>query len=434
MLAATKQPAVWPEARPEAPSESQAEPQVEPQTLSTSNSSRVLIYVQHLLGVGHLQRAIHLSSALLRQGFRVDLVSGGRSGHLSAAQSPTAQSPTAKTLRIHQLPPLYSPDGSFSRLLDANGNDIDDHWRERRKQQLLEIFDACAPQVLITETFPFGRRMLQFELLPLLRASRESGDCKLVIASIRDILQPKSKPERNRETCDLIDAWYDRVLVHGDENIARLEDSFALAGRIEDKLFYSGYICAQEAHSAPAGEGVNEVLVSAGGSATGLQILQTALRAKPLSSLHHLHWRLLVSQAIPAADFNHLQAMAGDGVTVERNRADFSELIKRAQLSISQAGYNTMTDLLNSDTAAVVIPYAEADEKEQSLRAHALQARGRVIALPQSGLDAASLAEATNTATNATLCKRPELAVNLNGATNSATMITQWLQNAEAML
>jgi len=278
--------------------------------------------------------------------------------------------------------------------------------------------------------------MLQFELLPLLRASRESGDCKLVIASIRDILQPKSKPERNHETCDLIDAWYDRVLVHGDENIARLEDSFALSSRIEDKLFYSGYICAQEAHAPagePAGEGANEVLVSAGGSATGLQILQTALRAKSLSSLNHLHWRLLVSQAIPAADFNQLQAMAGDGVTVERNRPDFSELIKRAQLSISQAGYNTMTDLLNSDTAAVVIPYAEADEKEQSLRAHALQSRGRVIALDQSELAATSLAEAINAATKAALCQRPRLAVNLNGATNSATMITQWLQDAEAM-
>jgi predicted glycosyltransferase len=391
--------------------------------LSTSNRSRVLIYVQHLLGVGHLQRAIHLSSALLRQGFQVDLVSGGMPGHFPAAQ----------TLRIHQLPPLYSPDGSFSRLLDANGDDIDDHWRDQRKQQLLEIFDACAPQVLITETFPFGRRMLQFELLPLLRASRESGDCKLVIASIRDILQPKSKPERNHETCDLIDAWYDRVLVHGDENIARLKDSFALSDRIEDKLFYSGYICAQEARSAPAGEptgeGVNEVLVSAGGSATGLQILRTALRAKPLSSLNHLHWRLLVSQAIPAADFNQLQAMAGDGVTVERNRPDFSDLIKRAQLSISQAGYNTMTDLLNSDTAAVVIPYAEADEKEQSLRAHALQARGRVIALDQSRLATASLSEAINAA----LAQSTELAVNLNGAANSATMITQWLQNSEAM-
>ena len=160
--------------------------------MSTCSASRVLIYVQHLLGVGHLQRALQLSDALLRHGFQVDLVSGGQPTRLQLPAN----------LRIHQLPPLYSPDGSFSRLLDASGDEIDDDWRARRMRHLLDIFESSATQVLITETFPFGRRMLRFELLPLLEASRKSAECKLVIASIRDILQPKSKPGRNRETCE----------------------------------------------------------------------------------------------------------------------------------------------------------------------------------------------------------------------------------------
>jgi predicted glycosyltransferase len=375
--------------------------------------ANVLIYVQHLLGVGHLQRALQLSDALLRHGYQVDLVSGGLPTQLKRPES----------LRIHQLPSLYSADGSFTRLLDANGDEIDDDWRERRKRLLLDIFKSSAAQVLITETFPFGRRMLRFELLPLLEASRESAECRQVIASIRDILQPKSKPERNRETCELIDAYYDHVLVHGDENIARLEDSFAMADCIAGKLFYSGYICAQSPTAAAVNTGEDEVLVSAGGSATGLQILRTALAAKPLSVFKDAHWRLLVSPAISAADFNQLKGLGGDGVSVERNRADFSELIKRARLSISQAGYNTMTDLLNSDTPAVVIPYAEAEEIEQTLRARALQDRGRLVALSQSELGAASLAQAMAKS----LSINTTLAVNLNGAANSANMITQWL-------
>ena len=385
--------------------------------MSIRNASRVLIYVQHLLGVGHLQRALQLSSALLRHGYQVDLVSGGLPTQLKLPAN----------LRIHQLAPLYSADGSFSRLLDANGDQIDDDWRERRKRHLLDIFESSAAQVLITETFPFGRRMLRFELLPLLEASRKSADCKLVIASIRDILQPRSKPGRNRETCDLIDAFYDQVLVHGDENIARLEDSFAMANCIADKLFYSGYICAQTAPVNPLNTGEGEVLVSAGGSATGLQIMRTALAAKPLSTCNDLHWRLLVSPAISTADFNQLQDLADDSVSVERNRSDFSELIKRARLSISQAGYNTMTDLLNSDTPAVVIPYAEADEIEQTLRAQALQARGRLIALNQSELGPENLARAMVAA----LASNAALAVNLNGADNSAAMITKWLNDTE---
>ena len=379
--------------------------------------ANVLIYVQHLLGVGHLQRALQLSGALLQHGYQVDLVSGGLPTQLKRPEG----------LRIHQLPPLYSADGSFSCLLDANGNEIDDDWRERRKRLLLDIFESSAAQVLITETFPFGRRMLRFELLPLLEASRKSTECKQVIASIRDMLQPKSKPGRNRETCELIDAYYDHVLVHGDENIARLEDSFAKASCIADKLFYSGYICAQNPTAAPVNAGEDEVLVSAGGSATGLKILRTALAAKPLSAFNDAHWRLLVSPAISTTDFNQLQGLADDNVTVERNRADFSELIKRARLSISQAGYNTMTDLLNCDTPAVVIPYAEAEEIEQTLRAQALQAHGRLVALGQSELDAESLAQAMARS----LTTNAALAVNLNGANNSAKMITQWLNTAE---
>jgi predicted glycosyltransferase len=381
---------------------------------ASSASPCVLIYVQHLLGVGHLQRSIQLAAALQDRGFRVEIVSGGMPAAMHLTDG----------LNFHQLPPLYSADGSFTRLLDENGRAIDDAWRARRKRELLEIFTSLAPRVLITETFPFGRRMLRFELLPLLQASRSS--CELVICSIRDILQPRAKAERNRETCELLDAYYDHVLVHGDARIARLEDSFALAGSIDRKLFYSGYICARDAQQPPSTEGLDEVIVSAGGSATGLRLLTTALAAKPLSDLRELHWRLLVSPAIAAADFDALQRRADVGVTIERNRPDFSALVKRARLSISQAGYNTVTDILSSDTPAVVVPYAEANEIEQTLRARALEQCGRLVALPESELGANALAQAMSRAQR----QNTTLSVDLDGASNSAAMIAHWLDQA----
>lgn len=374
--------------------------------------------MQHLLGIGHLQRALQLAKALAQKGFEVELASGGRPHPMTESAG----------LCVHQLPALYSPDGSFSRLLDARGNPIDERWREQRKQHTLKLFESFAPRVLITETFPFGRRMLRFELVPLLQASHDSPECRLVIASIRDILQPRRKPGRELETCEYVDAWYDRVLVHGDPEIARLEDSFDSTGRIRDKIFYSGYLCARSGQAPPGDEGYDEILVSAGGSSTGLQILKTAIAARPVSAFAHLHWRLLVSPGIDETDFRDLQRRASDGISVERNRPDFSALVKRARLSISQAGYNTMTDILDSDTASVVIPYAEADEQEQTLRAQALQARGRVVALAQRDLDATSLARAMTAAQSG---YRP-LQVDLDGAANSAAMIECWLEAAEA--
>jgi len=383
---------------------------------SISKKARILIYVQHLLGIGHLQRALQLAETLALHHFDVELVSGGLPHPLTAATD----------LTVHQLPPLYSPDGSFSQLLDAHGEAIDDHWREQRKQQLLKLFESFVPEVLITETFPFGRRMLRFELLPLLQASHNHRACRLVIASIRDILQPRTKPGRERETCEWIEAWYDHVLVHGDPEIAQLNQSFGSSDRIRDKVYYSGYLCKSSTQEVNGDEGRDEVLVSAGGSTTGLQILRTAIAAKPLSRFADRHWRLLVSPAIAESQFQDLRRLATAGISVERNRPDFSALIKRASLSISQAGYNTMTDVLSSNTASVVIPFAEDDELEQTLRAKALQSRGRVVALAQHDMSPNTLADAMSTAQ----ASYTPLEVDLNGAENSASQIALWLDAA----
>ncbi len=373
-----------------------------------------MIYVQHLLGVGHLNRSIQLASSLAECGFQVELVSGGLPQGGSLAEG----------IQLSQLPPLRSIDGTFTRLVDSDGNDIDPHWKRRRRTLLLDIFNRIQPEVLITETFPFGRRMLRFELLPLLERAQAVATRPLLISSIRDILQPKSKPGRNQEICDLIERYYDHVLVHGDEHIATLEDSFSLAGRISEKISYSGYVCNLNYASPPPGEGCDEVLVSAGGSATGLAILKTAIAAKPLSCFDHLPWRLLVSPAISEDQFLALKASAGEGIILQRNRADFTGLLQRARLSISQAGYNTITDILLSNTAACVIPYAEADEVEQTIRARRLQDKGRLVMLEESQLSPATLAAAMQQAALLTPAMPPP---KLDGARQSAIYIEQWL-------
>jgi predicted glycosyltransferase len=266
--------------------------------------------------------------------------------------------------------------------------------------------------------------MLRFEVLPLLQASQ--GQCRLVIASIRDILQPRSNPERYRETCEWLADYYHRVLIHGDARIARLDDSFPHAAEIEAKLHYSGYICAANAPEPPGDDGRDEVLVSAGGSATGQRLLHSALAAKPLSIYRDARWRLLVSPAIADAQLDALRQSADNETIVERNRPDFSQLLRRARLSISQAGYNTVTDILSSDTPAIVVPFADADEVEQGMRAQALQARGRVLALDEASLDARSLAQV--------IARVDEidtgLQAKLDGADDSASTIAQWLDDS----
>ena len=369
-----------------------------------------MIHVQHLLGIGHLQRSLQLGESLLTQGFAVTVVSGGMPSRLAVPDG----------IDLVRLPSLRSRDGSFDTLLDADGCPIDDAWREARRKQLLNIFDRLSPQVLLTETFPFGRRMLRFELLALLEVAHRTPGCKLVVSSIRDILQPKSKPGREAEIVDLVNRYYDLVLVHGDQRVARLEDSFGAAPQIAGKVRYTGYIATQptERSAVPV---VDEVVVSAGGSDTGLMLLQTAIEARPLSSLAGQPWRILVSHAIDEERFAELNSIAADGVTVERNRPDFPSLLRQAKLSISQAGYNTMTDLLSSATPAVVVPYAESEELEQTIRAGRLARLGRVATVNEADLTPPSLARAVDRA----LLLDTACEIDLQGAAHSAECIAR---------
>ena len=55
---------------------------------------------------------------------------------------------------------------------------------------------ARKPDAVITETFPFGRRLLKFELLALLSEAAQMSPRPKLIASVRDVLQRPRKAGR----------------------------------------------------------------------------------------------------------------------------------------------------------------------------------------------------------------------------------------------
>ena len=126
----------------------------------TANRS-VLFWVQHLLGIGHLQRALRIADALIERGIAVTVVSGGMPQPL----------PRHPDVALVQLPPLRARDTSFA-LLDEAGAPIDDRLRERRRDALLSIRGGGRPDAVVLEGFPFARRAFRFELDPLIAAAR----------------------------------------------------------------------------------------------------------------------------------------------------------------------------------------------------------------------------------------------------------------------
>jgi predicted glycosyltransferase len=371
-----------------------------------------MVYVQHLLGIGHQMRAAAIIRAMQAAGLDVICASGGEAGGM----------PNLGGASLVQLPPVRAADAAFSRLVDPQGRDIDDAWREGRRKALLAAFREANPDVLLIESFPFGRWQFRFELVPLLQAARAGGVA--VAASVRDILVEKNKPGRQENIVDVLHEYFNAVLVHGDESLIPFGATFPAADDVADLIRYTGYVAPPAPTApaaAPAGPGKGEVVVAAGGGAVGGKLLSMALAARPLTTMAEAPWRLITGPNLPADDRSKL--VATQGVTVETLRRDYREVLSLAALSVSQAGYNTIMDILVTGVRAVLVPFAAEGETEQALRARLLAERGRVQVADEATLTPESLAGAIDEALS-----RPALPVEgllLNGAAETARVVQE---------
>lgn len=376
----------------------------------------VLLYVQHLLGIGHLRRAAAIARALADRGLRVVFVTGG----LPATDLDIGSA------NLVQLPPLKSRDEAFSALVDEADRPVDEAWKERRAARLLEAFHDSRPHLLLTEMFPFGRRQMRFELLPLLAAVAERSPRPAVVCSVRDILNEPQKPEKTAWILETLNRHFDRVLVHGDPAVIPLEATFPEVARIVPEVSYTGYVvtAAPEKSDGTRRDGAGEVLVSAGGGRVAGPLIEAALAARPLGPLAAAPWRILVGQHYPEAAFRDLARRAPDGVIVERSRPDFQALLARCRLSISQAGYNTVMEVLRAGRPAVVVPFAGVAETEQTRRAELLQERGALALVSEAELTGARLDQAVRRAL-APGGARP--AIRMDGAETTAAILQRML-------
>jgi len=367
---------------------------------------RVLIAVTHLLGAGHLTRAASLARAFANAGHRVMLISGGMPAPLVRLAG----------INLVQLPPLRIAGTDFATLLRPDGDPADGEWLANRRAELVGAFEAFAPDAILTELFPFGRRALAAEFMALVEAAHARVPRPLLLASVRDILVASTKPERIAQAHDRLARFYDGVLVHGDPALVPLEASWPLNAAGAGKLRYTGYV---DEGTRPASAATRAgVTVAAGSGPAGLGLLQAAAeaaRARP-----DLGWQILAGHGVPEAALSEIGRGLPEGV-LGRARADYRTLLAGAALSVSQCGYNTATDLLAARTPAVLVPFEAGGETEQRRRAEHLAARGLARILPEADLTAATLLQAV-VAQQAAPAPGPH-GIDLDGAQRSVDIV-----------
>jgi predicted glycosyltransferase len=124
---------------------------------------------------------------------------------------------------------------------------------------------------------------------------------------------------------------------------------------------------------------------------------------------------------MPKDIYDELKDTAKQGTIIERSRPDLPAVIQRADLSISQAGYNTIAEIMSAGTPSVVIPYAGGVETEQTLRAALLSKRGLLQVIDEKQLTATILDKAMHQALITTPTKK--MSVNLEGAKLTANIL-----------
>ncbi|MEM6489810.1 MAG: hypothetical protein AAF677_16320, partial [Pseudomonadota bacterium] len=254
--------------------------------------TRIAFLVTHLSGSGHYVRTLALARAARAAGASVRVISGGRAlPHIPADD-----------LDIVALPPLLVAGRNFARPLTAHGAPADAAYMARRAQAAAEAVHSAAPHILVTETFPLGRRRLAAEFEAAIAAGRAARADLRLVCSVRDVPEPPSRPmpirepapqrgpdraperlaegatERLAEAAHRL-AGYDMILQHGDAALTPLADTWPLPPG-HPPVHATGYVAAPPAAGAvPA----DEILVATGGGDLGRRLLAMAAEAAAMA-------------------------------------------------------------------------------------------------------------------------------------------------------
>lgn len=331
---------------------------------------KILLYCQHVLGIGHFFRSMEIARGLHRH--EVLFVEGG---------DPLPGFVPPDHVRRLVLPPLMM-DSDF-QTIQAFGRDPET-VKEERRRLLMQSFLEFSPDVFITELFPFGRKQFRYELMPILQHIRDRRLSTMVVCSLRDILvEKKNQAAYEQGVLEILNEFFHLLLVHSDPGLLPLEESFGRVADIGIPLRYTGFIVRPAAPKAAERDG-RVIVASSGGGKVGVDLLAATILALRQVRLDDLKLRVFMGPFMERTDREMLAGLAdGDSrILLEPFSLEFPSELARADLSISMAGYNTCMDILGTGVPAAVYPFPQ--NREQALRAGKLERLGLVRVLKKA--------------------------------------------------
>ena len=363
-------------------------------------SARVAIFTHDTFGLGHVRRCLHITRALAERDPRcsVLIVTGSPAMPMFAdlpANADVVKVPViAKTGAKHLRPShLKLPLPELAAL---------------RQRLIREAVLGFAPDVFVVDNFPLGA---QGELVPILQELR--GLPTRTVLGLRDIVDAPAAVRADWErqgVYDVLDRYYDRILVYGMRGVLDAAEAYALSARVAGKVHYCGYVTDGDAVAVPevARPGIDLeqpfLLATGGGGGDAFPLLDVFLDTLPL--LPKLPSLVVTGPLMNATQRAALQGKANvlGRVTILPWVPTLRPYIGAAAAVVAMCGYNTAAEIVALRAPAVLVPrtwrYGEhlkgkaaGEEAEQRLRAEALEALGLASVVMPEELTPQRLAE-----------------------------------------
>ncbi len=367
---------------------------------------RVAFYCQNVLGLGHITRSRSILRELCKA-HEVVFLQGGQESGLDFS---------FPNLRMFPLPPIMMKEADGTLYVPKEEIDLETQWKRRLAQidtLKNETFDA-----LIVELYPFGRRQFRNEIQKLIEVCRAKNSKLKIFCSLRDIMIQKLSEPSRADQIEKALGQFDGVFVHSDPQLISLERTWPRAKNIQKKLHYTGFV-SEGSNNKPSQQNnlrTNEILITAGGGNVGQDFYQAILKASqhfPQNSFTFVFGPYVEERF--RRDFED-KARAFSNVKTSDLISDFEERLRSCRLSVSLAGYNTVMNILNTGTPALLFPYDA--NWEQKIRLEIFESAEKLITL--KSLDPQNV----KAQIQAALHFQPKQgSVNLDGAKNTAIFL-----------
>ncbi len=341
--------------------------------------TRMLIYSHDTFGLGHLQRCLNISRALIARfpGLSILLVTGSPAVHrynlppgldyvkLPAVRKVASEKYEARTLRM-----------SYEGIVKL------------RRNLLLRTVRDYNPNVLLVDHAPTG---MKGEMLPALEWLGKNSPC-IKIMGLRDIIDD---PVTVRETWHkqgiyrVLEQLYDHIMVYGSEDVFDPVTAYGFTPALEAKTIFCNYI-QERPGEEPRSESEAEetrakplvVVTIGGGDGAGEEVIGSYLEMlRDFQSDVNFDSIILTGPFLSSSLASRFRRECQDlPATMHEFVSSTTPFLQLADLVVSTGGYNTITQTLSRAKRALVIPRI-LHRREQLIRAAKLAELGMITLL-----------------------------------------------------